>query len=178
VVKPISSQTHHAYTLLQDGVLSHHIPMPIIIDKTSSVRDGEEEEKESTFDFECATILYNYGLLYSISSTIATTTSRSSEINAMTARQSALRIQELASTVLSRIDERYHSQQQQSSCYPMQERVLLGLLLTHGLIDSYKAMNRTPPKEYYMALSQLKDYLQQQHQFYPAAHELRIAPVA
>jgi hypothetical protein len=90
----------HAYTLLHDKDLSHRILMPIIIDKTTSnMRDEVEDDKESMFDFECATVLYNYGLLYSLSSTTANS-NQSSENNSLMFQQSALCIQELAAAVL------------------------------------------------------------------------------
>lgn len=58
-VKPLWSQTI-VHAIVEDEDFSSKVPMPIVIEPR------EDHELEETFDFECALMLYNYGLSLSV----------------------------------------------------------------------------------------------------------------
>lgn len=169
IVKPIDSQTlAHELVEKKNGDFFHQVPMPIFIDPT----DGLEDE-DSTFDFESAIILYNYGLSHSL----LANRSKDNQTIQNSLRQSSLRVFELAETIIDEMFDNCHDDSLIETC--IQETLMFRILLTRSLIQSNLDLNQPAPADVHRnVLKQLLALVEQRHRFCPSANELRIAPTA
>jgi hypothetical protein len=156
LVKPLWSQSI-VYSIVVHKDFSSEVPMPVVIEPRA------DHESDETFDFECAFILYNYG----ISLIVKAKNSRVGLMQA-TMHQNALCIFELAETILAKHD----------ALNIGEEKLLLGVLLMRSLIQIYSELSRSPPKEYIEMLDWMLTSIQLHYQLFPEASELRVAPAA
>jgi hypothetical protein len=95
----------------------------------------QEDEESQVFDFQCAIVLYNFGLVHLL---LASQAKQNLAQAAM--QQSALRLHELAGQILAIMNQqrRYNSES-------FNEKILLGLLLMRGLSKIHEALNQSVP---------------------------------
>lgn len=161
-VFPLSNQTS-PFVLLQNNELFRHGPMPIIIDQLPS-----EQDEEDAFDFECAIVLYNYGVSHGLLAEWAIALNYSPIVHqTQCLRASAMCFFELSHSLLTQIvKESFH-----------EPAMLLGMLLTRSLIQTSLDLGRSAEK-YRKEQDRLLVLVRHQHRLFPATAELCVAPAA
>jgi hypothetical protein len=169
MIKSVSSQTL-AYALFETSDdFFRQVPMPIFIE----MMQDDDTDMSAGFDFECATILYNYGLSHSL----LANASADNESTQFSLRHSALRCFQLAETILVKIDEQCDDDDMEY--FEIQETMLLGALLMRSLVQVNDELNRAPSANAYrQALQKSLAFVQQQHRLCPVAHDHHAAPAA
>lgn len=161
LVKPLWSQAIFN-ELVQNKNFSSNIHLPIVI-------EPRDYKLENTFDFDCAVMLYNYGLSMSVKAKYYC----SKQVQAPL-QENALRIYELAETILAKLDGQNCDQFTKLG----EEKMILGVLLMQSIIKIYSELSRTPPVEYYETLNEILASIRLQYQLCPEANKFRSAPAA
>lgn len=168
-VRPVDSQTlPHELVEKKNSDFFQQVHMPVFIDPVEGLEDDD-----STYDFESAMILYNYGLSHSL---LANASHENQSIQ-LSLRQSSFRVFELAETIVDEMFDNCQDDGCVETC--VQETLMFRILLTRSLIQISMDLNQSvSANTHEKVLSELLALVEQRHRFCPAANELRIAPTA